>query len=67
MCGPKFCSMKITKDVRDFAASMGDNEKTALGLATAQAGMKEMSEKFLKMGGEVYVEADAVKKSNEAL
>ncbi|MDQ2082594.1 phosphomethylpyrimidine synthase ThiC [Xanthobacteraceae bacterium Astr-EGSB] len=67
MCGPKFCSMKITKDVRDFAASMGDNEKTALGLDAAQAGMKEMSEKFLKMGGEVYVEADAVKKSNEVL
>jgi phosphomethylpyrimidine synthase len=67
MCGPKFCSMKITKDVRDFAANMGDNEKTALGLATAQAGMKEMSEKFLKMGGEVYVEADAVKESNKAL
>src|SRR5689334_10026377 len=32
MCGPKFCSMKITQDVRDYAASLGDNEKAALGL-----------------------------------
>jgi len=32
MCGPKFCSMKITQDVRDYAASLGDNEKRALGL-----------------------------------
>ncbi len=31
MCGPKFCSMKITQDVRDYAASLGDNEKAALG------------------------------------
>src|SRR6185437_7717733 len=35
MCGPKFCSMKITQDVRDYAASLGDNEKAALGLAEA--------------------------------
>ena len=32
MCGPKFCSMKITQDVRDYAASLGDNERAALGL-----------------------------------
>jgi phosphomethylpyrimidine synthase len=49
MCGPKFCSMKITQDVRDYAAGLGDNEKAALGLA-AEAGMKEMSEKFNAMG-----------------
>jgi phosphomethylpyrimidine synthase len=67
MCGPKFCSMKITKDVRDFAAGMGDNERSALGLDAAQTGMQEMSEKFMKMGGEVYVEQEAVKKSNEVL
>ncbi len=30
MCGPKFCSMKITQDVRDYAATLGDNEKAAL-------------------------------------
>ena len=68
MCGPKFCSMKITQDVRDYAAGLGDNEKAALGLdkAAAEKGMKEMSEKFRQMGNQVYVEADAVKESNKA-
>lgn len=61
MCGPKFCSMKITQDVRDYAASLGDNEKTALGLDAAQAGMKEMSDKFNAMGSQVYIDADKVK------
>jgi phosphomethylpyrimidine synthase len=61
MCGPKFCSMKITQDVRDYAASLGDNEKTALGLDAAQNGMKEMSDKFNAMGGQVYVDAAKVK------
>src|SRR6187551_1535012 len=67
MCGPKFCSMKITADVRDYAASLTDNEKAALYPETAQAGMKEMSEKFRQLGSEVYVEAKAVKESNKAL
>ncbi len=43
MCGPKFCSMKITQDVRDYAAAQ-----------KAQAGMSEMSEKFKAGGGEIY-------------
>ena len=60
MCGPKFCSMKITQDVRDYAATLGNNEKTALGLS-AEAGMKEMSDKFNAMGQQVYVDADKVK------
>ncbi|MES2676730.1 MAG: phosphomethylpyrimidine synthase ThiC [Pseudomonadota bacterium] len=45
MCGPKFCSMKITGDVREYAAKQ-----------KAEAGMQEMSEKFKEMGGEVYIE-----------
>jgi len=57
MCGPKFCSMKITQDVRDYAATLNDK----------QAGMDEMSKKFNAMGGQVYVDADAVKKSNKEL
>ncbi|MGQ4273573.1 phosphomethylpyrimidine synthase ThiC [Terrihabitans sp. B22-R8] len=57
MCGPKFCSMKITQDVRDYAATL--NEK--------QEGMDAMSEKFLSLGGQVYVAEDAVKESNTAL
>ena len=63
MCGPKFCSMKITQDVRDYAASLGDNEKSALGLDAAQAGMKEMSDKFNAMGQQVYVAADKAAKA----
>jgi phosphomethylpyrimidine synthase len=62
MCGPKFCSMKITQDVRDYAASLGNNEKTALGL-DAEAGMKEMSDKFNAMGQQVYVDADKATKA----
>ena len=57
MCGPKFCSMKITQDVRDYAATLNDKE----------AGMARMSQKFRDMGAEVYVDAEAVKASNKAL
>ena len=52
MCGPKFCSMKITQDVRDYAAGLSDNER-----ADIERGMKDMREKFIESGGEVYVEA----------
>jgi phosphomethylpyrimidine synthase len=57
MCGPKFCSMKITQDVRDYAATLNDKEQ----------GMAQMSEKFRQLGNEVYVDAEAVKESNKAL
>jgi len=57
MCGPKFCSMKITQDVRDYAATLNDKEQ----------GMAEMSKKFIDMGAEVYVDQAAVKASNTAL
>ena len=56
MCGPKFCSMKITQDVRDYADGLTDNEKADLE-AVADEGMKGMSEKFKELGGQVYVEA----------
>jgi phosphomethylpyrimidine synthase len=49
MCGPHFCSMKITEDVRAYAAQQGLEESEALA-----AGMKEKSEEFLVTGGEVY-------------
>lgn len=48
MCGPKFCSMKITQDVRDYAAKLNEQEQ----------GMAEMSDKFREMGGQVYVTAE---------
>jgi phosphomethylpyrimidine synthase len=40
MCGPKFCSMQITQEIRDYA----------------QSGMAEKSEEFLKQGGEIYLD-----------
>ena len=48
MCGPKFCSMKISQDIRDAAAAQND---------VAEAGMAQMAEKFREGGGEIYVEA----------
>jgi phosphomethylpyrimidine synthase len=49
MCGPHFCSMKITQDVRDYAEQKGLEEKQAL-----ESGMNEMSESFKEKGGEIY-------------
>ncbi|HJW33638.1 MAG TPA: phosphomethylpyrimidine synthase ThiC [Holophagaceae bacterium] len=49
MCGPHFCSMKITEDVRAYAAEHGYSETEAL-----QAGMEEMSKTFAEAGAEVY-------------
>src|SRR5262249_16364980 len=57
MCGPKFCSMKITQDVRDYAAALNDKEQ----------GMAQMSKKFLDMGGQVYVDKAAVEDRNRPL
>jgi phosphomethylpyrimidine synthase len=50
MCGPKFCSMKITQDVRDYAAKL--NAETML---EAEAGMAEKSAEFRAKGGAVYI------------
>ncbi len=49
MCGPKFCSMKITQDVRDYAREHGMDSAAAL-----DAGMQEKSAEFREQGGEVY-------------
>ena len=43
MCGPKFCSMQITQEIRDYAKS----------------GMAEKSQEFLQQGGEIYSEQPA--------
>jgi phosphomethylpyrimidine synthase len=50
MCGPHFCSMKITQDVRDYAAQKGLEEATAL-----EEGMREKAEEFRQKGAEIYV------------
>jgi phosphomethylpyrimidine synthase len=49
MCGPQFCSMKITQEVRDFAQKSGVAPEVAL-----QSGMAGKSEEFKKGGGEIY-------------
>jgi phosphomethylpyrimidine synthase len=50
MCGPHFCSMKITQDVRDYAATLETSEEDAL-----QKGMQEKSQEFKEKGSEVYL------------
>ncbi|MDB6135752.1 MAG: thiamine biosynthesis protein ThiC [Verrucomicrobiales bacterium] len=52
MCGPHFCSMKITEDVRKYAAEQAISEQEALA-----RGMEEKSKEFVKTGGEVYTTA----------
>jgi len=49
MCGPHFCSMKITQDVRDYAAKQGLEAEKALAV-----GMSEKAKEFVATGGEIY-------------
>lgn len=56
MCGPKFCSMKISQDVRDFAKEKREQEE----------GMKEMSEKFRNSGSEIYQPVNKESKDKSA-
>ncbi|WP_293676787.1 phosphomethylpyrimidine synthase ThiC [uncultured Phenylobacterium sp.] len=50
MCGPKFCSMKISQDIRDAARGQND-----MGQNDIEAGMAQMSQKFRDTGGEILV------------
>ena len=52
MCGPKFCSMKISQEVRDYAAQKEAAEK--------EQGMEQMSEAFRSHGSELYHGAEIV-------
>lgn len=52
MCGPKFCSMKISQEVRDYAAQKEIDEAAA-----AEEGMAEMSDKFKETGSKIYHKA----------
>ena len=56
MCGPKFCSMKITHEVRDYAGRL--NEK--------QAGMEEMADKFAALGDQLYVDEEKLRQEKKA-
>lgn len=59
MCGPKFCSMKITQDVRDYAATLNDPQ-LQLHTEEARQGMQSMSRKFKGMGSNVYVDVSSI-------
>lgn len=71
MCGPKFCSMKITKDVRDYAAKLEAVEIKLVGMdgqqeqvvAQVESGMARMAETFKETGGEIYHQAAALKQA----
>jgi phosphomethylpyrimidine synthase len=52
MCGPKFCSMEITQQIRDYAKEKGIGEAAAL-----EQGMDEKSEEFREKGSKIYVES----------
>ncbi len=71
MCGPKFCSMKITQDVRDYAAKLEAVEIKLVGMdgqqeqvvAQVARGMERMAETFKETGGEIYHQAAALKQA----
>ncbi|NJI10456.1 phosphomethylpyrimidine synthase ThiC [Aeromonas veronii] len=71
MCGPKFCSMKITQDVRDYAAKLEAVEIKLVGMdgqqeqvvAQVESGMARMAETFKETGGEIYHQAAALKQA----
>jgi phosphomethylpyrimidine synthase len=49
MCGPHFCAMKITEEVREYAASKGLDEGTAL-----EEGLQEKAREFVEQGASIY-------------
>ncbi|WP_412731122.1 phosphomethylpyrimidine synthase ThiC [Catenovulum maritimum] len=54
MCGPKFCSMKITQEVRDYAADLEAKKIDIKDLGAADEGMAEKSKEFREKGAEIY-------------
>ena len=57
MCGPKFCSMKITQEVRDFAAKQNQESTGFIAAEEAEKGMAEMSKLYNESGRELYMGA----------
>jgi phosphomethylpyrimidine synthase len=56
MCGPKFCSMKISQDIRDAARAQNDaGESVGLSAAEIRAAMEKKSEEFKAHGSEIYI------------
>lgn len=65
MCGPKFCSMKITQDVRDYSAKHGglakavsNDEELVVKMVDVEAEMKQKSQEFRDGGAKIYIEAE---------
>ena len=57
MCGPKFCSMKISQEVREFAKvqnQVASGQSPVVSEEEAQRGMDDMSKKFIEAGSEIY-------------
>ncbi|MEP2988182.1 MAG: phosphomethylpyrimidine synthase ThiC [Parasphingorhabdus sp.] len=77
MCGPKFCSMKISQEVRDFASTQNQSaegfiaseklgaDTAAASKAAAEEGMREMAEKYKEKGDRLYLPADEVEEKVE--
>ena len=57
MCGPKFCSMKISQEVRDFAKLQNQGAETFVAAEEAEAGMAQMSKVYDETGRELYMGA----------
>ncbi len=49
MCGPKFCSMRITQDIREFARNQGLDDESAM-----EKGMRDKAKEFVETGGQIY-------------
>ncbi|MEP7245891.1 MAG: phosphomethylpyrimidine synthase ThiC [Gammaproteobacteria bacterium] len=61
MCGPKFCSMRISHELRADAAKAQAIAVATAGALTPEQGMQEMSKKFREVGGDLYVPTDSCK------
>ncbi|WP_047709290.1 phosphomethylpyrimidine synthase ThiC [Plesiomonas sp. ZOR0011] len=69
MCGPKFCSMKISQDIRSYAQAQAADasaatDSTALGSTASDAGMCQMAQEFRARGAELYHSADSAEVPN---
>jgi phosphomethylpyrimidine synthase len=58
MCGPKFCSMQISQEVREFAAKQNADADSFIAAEDAEKGMEAMSEVFKEKGGELNLPAE---------
>lgn len=67
MCGPKFCSMKISQDVRDYAAAIAENQLAVTDMsASPETEMAKKAQQFRLSGSELYHSADTILTEPEA-